>query len=108
MLRQAVGIVEESYTYIAPYCSNTRIPGKRKYVRYWHAGMDGLPKRSKKFFDGYTPDKITFHETEYPFTLPIQGVKSIRAEKLSGDGKFKSLKIQNETASVIFVANGPN
>ena len=53
------------------------------------------------------PEKTEFHETKETFTLPLNGIKAFRAEKLSGDGKIHYSKLLNETASIEFVSNGP-
>ena len=67
-----------------------------------------LERRELKFvLQIDVPEKTEFHETKETFTLPINGIKAFRIEKLSGDGKIQDSKLLNETASIEFVSNGP-
>ena len=108
MLRRAVGIDEESHTYEGPECAKTVKPARSyvytKRVRRYNLKV---PYTETKTIRKNSPEKIIYHETKKSLTLPISKIKEIRAEKLSGDGKIQ-YTIENETASISFVSNGPN
>ena len=57
------------------------IPGKQGRWRFRKTGTKYIPKY------------LVYDETKKTFKLPIRGIKSFRAEKLSGNGFFKDITI---------------
>ena len=65
MLRRAVGIDEESYTYVGPECSRTRKPERSwvvtKKVRRYNLRV---PYTETKRIRKHSPERIIYHETK--------------------------------------------